>query len=79
MLKGCALVHVDVGMWVQGTWVVPRSPPRSEETGVGSGEATLSSYFHPRPLVNFHSSILLGHQLPLKAHNELLLSSYIKH
>lgn len=33
VLRGRALVHVDVG-----TWVVPRGPLRSEETGVGSGE-----------------------------------------
>lgn len=41
MLRGCALVHIDVG-----TWVVPRSPPRSEETGVGGGEGEYQADGH---------------------------------
>lgn len=69
----------------EGTCLGPEVHPEVRRLGWGAVRenimlmAALSSYFHLRPLVNFHSSILLGHQLPLRDHNELLLSSYLKH
>lgn len=69
----------------EGTCLGPEVHPGVRSRGWGAVRenimltAALSSYFHLRPLVNFHSSILLGHQLPIRAHNELLLSSYLKH
>lgn len=64
----------------------PRGPPRSEESGVGSSSRKnihadghfIFMHFHLRPLINFLSSMSLDHTNYLsRAHNELLLSSYL--